>query len=115
MFHAKRLVLAHFWLAFIAFIVALFLGAWQMLVRSPLVPWIGDPELYYQASTVPAASRPGITGKATGIISCRYPARIFQSIGLTLAASTRMRTCPGPACGSAASSTRNTVGSPYWW
>jgi cytochrome c oxidase subunit 1 len=50
-FHAKRLVLAHFWLAFIAFGVALLLGAWQMLVRSPLHPWIGDPELYYRSVT----------------------------------------------------------------
>jgi cytochrome c oxidase subunit 1 len=49
--HAKRLVLAHFWLAFIAFLIALFLGAWQMLVRSPLHPWIGDPELYYRSVT----------------------------------------------------------------
>jgi cytochrome c oxidase subunit I len=49
--HARRLVLAHFWLAFIAFIIALFLGAWQMLVRSPLLPWIGDPELYYRSVT----------------------------------------------------------------
>jgi cytochrome c oxidase subunit 1 len=49
--HARRLVLAHFWLAFIAFIIALFLGAWQMLVRSPLHPWIGDPELYYRSVT----------------------------------------------------------------
>ncbi|ACC69540.1 b(o/a)3-type cytochrome-c oxidase subunit 1 [Paraburkholderia phymatum] len=51
MFHAKRLVLAHFWLAFIAFGVALLLGAWQMLVRSPLLPWIGEPELYYRSVT----------------------------------------------------------------
>jgi cytochrome c oxidase subunit I len=50
-FHAKRLVLAHFWLAFIAFLVALLLGAWQMLVRSPLLPWVGDPELYYRSVT----------------------------------------------------------------
>jgi cytochrome c oxidase subunit 1 len=50
-FHAKRLVLAHFWLAFIAFGIALLLGAWQMLVRSPLHPWIGDPELYYRSVT----------------------------------------------------------------
>jgi cytochrome c oxidase subunit 1 len=50
-FHAKRLVLAHFWLAFISFGVALLLGAWQMLVRSPLHPWIGDPELYYRSVT----------------------------------------------------------------
>jgi cytochrome c oxidase subunit 1 len=50
-FHAKRLVLAHFWLAFISFGVALLLGAWQMLVRSPLLPWIGEPELYYRSVT----------------------------------------------------------------
>ncbi|RFU47044.1 b(o/a)3-type cytochrome-c oxidase subunit 1 [Paraburkholderia sp. DHOC27] len=51
MFLAKRLVLAHFWLAFIAFLLALFMGAWQMLVRSPLHPWVGDPELYYRSVT----------------------------------------------------------------
>jgi cytochrome c oxidase subunit I len=50
-FLAKRLVLAHFWLAFIAFLLALFLGSWQMLVRSPLLPWVGDPELYYRSVT----------------------------------------------------------------
>jgi cytochrome c oxidase subunit I len=50
-FLAKRLVLAHFWLAFIAFLLALFMGAWQMLVRSPLHPWVGDPELYYRSVT----------------------------------------------------------------
>ncbi|MGA7777307.1 MAG: b(o/a)3-type cytochrome-c oxidase subunit 1 [Paraburkholderia sp.] len=51
MFLAKRLVLAHFWLAFIGFLLALFMGAWQMLVRSPLHPWVGDPELYYRSVT----------------------------------------------------------------
>ncbi|HVE09794.1 MAG TPA: cbb3-type cytochrome c oxidase subunit I, partial [Paraburkholderia sp.] len=51
MLHAKRLVLAHFWLAFITFLIALLLGAWQMLVRSPLHPWLGDPELYYRSVT----------------------------------------------------------------
>jgi cytochrome c oxidase subunit 1 len=50
-FLAKRLVLAHFWLAFIAFLIALFLGSWQMLVRSPLLPWVGNPELYYRSVT----------------------------------------------------------------
>jgi cytochrome c oxidase subunit 1 len=44
-------VLAHFWLAFILFGVALLLGAWQMLVRSPLHPWLHDPELYYRSVT----------------------------------------------------------------
>ncbi|HEY1999522.1 b(o/a)3-type cytochrome-c oxidase subunit 1 [Paraburkholderia sp.] len=51
MFLAKRLVLAHFWLAFITFLLALFMGSWQMLVRSPLLPWVGDPELYYRSVT----------------------------------------------------------------
>jgi cytochrome c oxidase subunit I len=50
-FLAKRLVLAHFWLAFVTFFVALLLGAWQMLVRSPLLSWIGNPELYYRSVT----------------------------------------------------------------
>jgi cytochrome c oxidase subunit 1 len=47
----KRLVLAHFWIAFITFFVALILGEWQMVVRSPLVDWIGNPELYYRSVT----------------------------------------------------------------
>jgi cytochrome c oxidase subunit I len=49
--NSKRLVLAHFWLAFAAFAVALVLGAWQMLVRSPLHGWLEDPELYYRSVT----------------------------------------------------------------
>ena len=51
MLNNKRLVLAHFWLAFGLFGVALLLGAWQMLVRSPLHPWLQDPELYYRSVT----------------------------------------------------------------
>ena len=47
---SNRLVLAHFWAAFAAFAVAIPLGAWQMLVRSPLHRWV-DPELYYRAVT----------------------------------------------------------------
>ncbi len=53
MFHNKRLVLAHFWLAFGGFGMALLLGAWQMWVRSPLHPWIGNPEHYYRSVTAP--------------------------------------------------------------
>jgi cytochrome c oxidase subunit 1 len=45
------LVLAHFWFAFTGFGAALLLGAWQMLVRSPLHPWIRDPEWYYRSVT----------------------------------------------------------------
>src|SRR4029077_3752362 len=47
---SSRLVLAHFWAAFAAFAVAIPLGAWQMLVRSPLHRWV-DPETYYRAVT----------------------------------------------------------------
>ena len=42
MWNSKRLVLAHFWFAFAGFGGALLLGAWQMLVRSPLHPWIRE-------------------------------------------------------------------------
>jgi cytochrome c oxidase subunit 1 len=48
---SSRLILAHFWLAFGTFALALPLGAWQMLVRSPLHPWISDPEHYYRSVT----------------------------------------------------------------
>lgn len=51
MWRARRLVLAHFWVAFAAFAVALLLGEWQMVVRSPLLPWIRNPELYYRSVT----------------------------------------------------------------
>jgi cytochrome c oxidase subunit 1 len=47
---SSRLVLAHFWAAFATFAVAILLGAWQMLVRSPLHQWTA-PELYYRAVT----------------------------------------------------------------
>lgn len=51
MFLAKRLVLAHLWVAFIAFLAALFLGEWQMFVRSPLHAWVNNPEHYYRSVT----------------------------------------------------------------
>jgi hypothetical protein len=44
------------------------------------------------SSTTPAASRPSIAGKLTGMISRNIPLRAFQSIGLTPAARTAMRT-----------------------
>lgn len=51
MYNAKRLVLAHFWLAFITFAVALLLGEWQMFVRSPLWGWLQHAEIYYRSVT----------------------------------------------------------------
>jgi len=50
-FLARRLVLAHFWVAFVAFTAAIVLGEWQMFVRSPLSAWVGDAEHYYRSVT----------------------------------------------------------------
>jgi cytochrome c oxidase subunit I len=49
--NSKRLVLAHLWFAFACFGAALPLGEWQMFIRSPLHPWISDPEWYYRSVT----------------------------------------------------------------
>jgi len=49
--NSRRLVLAHFWMAFGVFGLALLLGAWQMFIRSPLAGWIGNPEWYYRSVT----------------------------------------------------------------
>ncbi len=51
MLNSRRLVLAHFWLAFICFAGALLLGEWQMFMRSPLSAWISHPEWYYRSVT----------------------------------------------------------------
>lgn len=51
MFQSRKLVLAHFWVAFGTFAIAIVLGEWQMFVRSPLSGWISDPELYYRSVT----------------------------------------------------------------
>ena len=51
MFNARKLVLAHFWVAFVAFLGALALGAWQMYIRSPLAAWVNNPEHYYRSVT----------------------------------------------------------------
>ena len=50
-FLARKLVLAHFWVAFVAFLGAIVLGAWQMYIRSPLSAWINNPEHYYRSVT----------------------------------------------------------------
>jgi cytochrome c oxidase subunit 1 len=47
----RKLILAHFWLAFGVFGLALMLGAWQMFIRSPLHNWLSDPEWYYRSLT----------------------------------------------------------------
>ncbi len=44
-------MLAHFWSAFALFFIALLLGEWQMVLRSPLHAWVNIPEHYYRAVT----------------------------------------------------------------
>ena len=51
MLSSRRLIIAHFWLAFGLFGLALLLGAWQMLMRSPLSGWLENPEWYYRSLT----------------------------------------------------------------
>lgn len=51
MYQARKLVLWHFWVAFVAFFAAILLGEWQMFVRSPLSPWVNNPEHYYRSVT----------------------------------------------------------------
>ncbi len=51
MINAQRLVLAHFWSAFVLFFAALGFGEWQMIMRSPLHAWVDIPEHYYRSVT----------------------------------------------------------------
>ena len=49
--NVERLCLAHFWVAFAAFVIACVLGTWQMWVRSPLGAHLGTPEQYFMSVT----------------------------------------------------------------
>jgi hypothetical protein len=76
-FLAKRLVLAHFWVAFVAFVAALVLGEWQMFVRSPLSAWVGDPEHYYRS----------VTGHGT-VMGYVFPTLVAMGFGYAVTALT---------------------------
>src|SRR5262245_10355470 len=54
--NAERLCLAHFWVAFAAFLAAAVLGTWQMWVRSPLGASIGTPGQYFMSVTAHGVS-----------------------------------------------------------
>src|SRR5262249_7117267 len=54
--NVERLCLAHFWVAFGAFLIAAFLGTWQMWVRSPLGANIGTPGQYFLSVTAHGVS-----------------------------------------------------------
>jgi cytochrome c oxidase subunit I len=47
----RILCLAHFWVAFVAFLAASVLGTWQMWVRSPLGAHTGTPGQYFMSVT----------------------------------------------------------------
>ncbi|MBV8280785.1 MAG: cbb3-type cytochrome c oxidase subunit I, partial [Candidatus Eremiobacteraeota bacterium] len=49
---SRRLALANYWVAFALFLPAVALGAWQMLVRSPLPAPLDDPGAYYASVTL---------------------------------------------------------------
>jgi cytochrome c oxidase subunit I len=50
--NSRSLALYHYWLAFGAFLPAVLLGAWQMLMRSPLPAPLDDPDAYYASVTL---------------------------------------------------------------
>ena len=52
MYNSRRLTLYHCWVAFALFLPAVVLGAWQMLMRSPLPPPLQDPNAYYLSVTL---------------------------------------------------------------
>jgi cytochrome c oxidase subunit I len=54
--NVERLCLAHFWVAFAAFLVASILGTWQMWVRSPLGAHVGTPGQYFMSVTAHGVS-----------------------------------------------------------
>ncbi|MES0207465.1 cbb3-type cytochrome c oxidase subunit I [Mesorhizobium sp. LNHC209A00] len=50
--NSSRLALYHYWVAFAVFLPAVALGAWQMLMRSPLPAPLDDPSAYYTSVTL---------------------------------------------------------------
>ena len=50
--NSSRLALYHFWVAFGLFLPAVVLGAWQMLMRSPLPVPLDDTNAYYASVTL---------------------------------------------------------------
>jgi cytochrome c oxidase subunit 1 len=51
-YNSRRLALYHYWVAFAVFLPAVMLGAWQMLMRSPLPAPLDDPNAYYASVTL---------------------------------------------------------------
>jgi len=83
-FNARRLILAHFWIAIAAFLGALILGEWQMIVRSPLHAWVDNPEHYYRSLTA--------HGSAMGYV---FPTLIAMGFGYAISVSALKRNLLG--------------------
>src|SRR5262249_48642552 len=84
--NVERLCLAHFWVAFAAFLVASLLGAWQMWVRSPLGANIGTPSQYFLSVT------------AHGVAMASVPPTFFiMGFGYFVAVAALARPLPGKA------------------
>jgi cytochrome c oxidase subunit I len=50
--NSRLLAICHYWVAFVAFLPAVLLGAWQMLMRSPLPAPLDDSDAYYASVTL---------------------------------------------------------------
>ncbi|EJJ25336.1 b(o/a)3-type cytochrome-c oxidase subunit 1 [Rhizobium sp. CF142] len=87
MLHNRRLILAHFWLAFVVFGLALLLGAWQMYVRSPLSPWVNNPEWYYRSLTA--------HGTVMGYV---FPTLVAMAFGYAISESSLRQNLVGVRC-----------------
>jgi cytochrome c oxidase subunit 1 len=51
-YNSRLLALYHYWVAFAVFMLAILLGVWQMLMRSPLPAPFDDPNAYYASVTL---------------------------------------------------------------
>jgi hypothetical protein len=76
-----RTCLAHFWVAFAAFLVASLLGAWQMWVRSPLGANIGTPSQYFLSVTAHGAATGEHAGADRHVPHHRRERRLVDLIG----------------------------------
>ncbi len=84
MIESRRLILAHFWLAFAVFVVAVILGEWQMVIRSPLHAWIDVPEYYYRS----------VTGHGT-VMAYVFPLLVAMGFGYAITETSLKRSLVG--------------------
>src|SRR5260221_1249538 len=83
---SRGLALSHYWVAFGAFLPAVILGAWQMLMRSPLPAPLDDPDAYYASVT--------LHGTAMAYVVTTF---FTMGFGYAVAATSPGRPIPGTA------------------